>query len=309
MLIGDNLSSHINLEILKLCEENNIKFIALPPNATHLLQPVDVAFFRPMKTDWRKDLTEWKKSTSGSRCTNVPKDEFPGLLKTLMTELSKDTETNLKPGFRKTGIYPLDKEQVRRRLPKSVLEESLEAIPGTVADVFLEELHKTREEVTAKRGPRRRKMLEITPGKSISAGEVEEALKKAAEETAAKKNGKKAGRRKKPQKKGPQKKSARVEESDSEASERRWSEEDPSDSSEISETFSDLEFGGAADADTDSEAGPSSAAAKTATNVRKNLANQAVFKADDFVVVNFEGGLFPGRVTAVKPDGYNDGEE
>lgn len=46
VIIGDNLSSHISLEVLRHCQMNDIKFIALPPNATHLLQPLDVAFFR-----------------------------------------------------------------------------------------------------------------------------------------------------------------------------------------------------------------------------------------------------------------------
>ncbi|XP_065653013.1 uncharacterized protein LOC136080324 [Hydra vulgaris] len=49
VLIGDNVSSHINTNVLSLCEENNIKFIALTPNSTHLMQPLDVTCFRPMK--------------------------------------------------------------------------------------------------------------------------------------------------------------------------------------------------------------------------------------------------------------------
>lgn len=48
-LIGDNLSSHISLEVLRLYEENNVKFIALPPNATHLLQPLGSLFFVALK--------------------------------------------------------------------------------------------------------------------------------------------------------------------------------------------------------------------------------------------------------------------
>jgi len=35
VLIGDNLSSHLNVEVIRQCEANNISFIALPPNATH----------------------------------------------------------------------------------------------------------------------------------------------------------------------------------------------------------------------------------------------------------------------------------
>ena len=53
------------------------KFLALPSNATHLLQPLDVAYFCLMKVAWRKMLKDWKETAAGSRCTSVPKDQFP----------------------------------------------------------------------------------------------------------------------------------------------------------------------------------------------------------------------------------------
>ena len=60
VLIGDNLSSHFTDEVIRQCKENDIAFVCLPPNATHLCQPLDVSFFRPMKMAWRKVLTSWK---------------------------------------------------------------------------------------------------------------------------------------------------------------------------------------------------------------------------------------------------------
>ena len=47
VLIGDNLSSHLSAEIIQKCEENKIAFCFLPSHSTPLLQPLDVAFFRP----------------------------------------------------------------------------------------------------------------------------------------------------------------------------------------------------------------------------------------------------------------------
>lgn len=44
VLIGDNLSSHMNVAVLEACKQNNVSFVALPPNSTHLTQPLDVAF-------------------------------------------------------------------------------------------------------------------------------------------------------------------------------------------------------------------------------------------------------------------------
>ncbi|XP_050509990.1 uncharacterized protein LOC126886899 [Diabrotica virgifera virgifera] len=88
VLLGDNLSSHLNIEAIRQCENNNISFIALPPHATYLLQPLDVAFFRPMKGRWRAILHEWKDSMIGSRCGTIPKDQFPALLKKLMVSMN-----------------------------------------------------------------------------------------------------------------------------------------------------------------------------------------------------------------------------
>ncbi|XP_049787110.1 uncharacterized protein LOC126190695 [Schistocerca cancellata] len=56
VLIGDNLSSHISMKVINECKENNIRFVLLPPNSTHLCQPLDAAYFRPLKRSWRKVL-------------------------------------------------------------------------------------------------------------------------------------------------------------------------------------------------------------------------------------------------------------
>lgn len=53
VVIGVNLSSHLSPEVIKLSEKYNIDFIFLPPNSTHITQPLDVAFFRPLKGSWR----------------------------------------------------------------------------------------------------------------------------------------------------------------------------------------------------------------------------------------------------------------
>ena len=49
VVIGDNLSSHFSEVVLRAVEQHDIKFVCLPPNSTDKTQPLDVAFFRPMK--------------------------------------------------------------------------------------------------------------------------------------------------------------------------------------------------------------------------------------------------------------------
>ncbi len=45
ILVGDNLSSHLNVDIIRLCEKHDFRFVFLPPNSTHLTQPLDICFY------------------------------------------------------------------------------------------------------------------------------------------------------------------------------------------------------------------------------------------------------------------------
>ena len=90
VLIGDNLSSHLSDAVIKACSQNNIAFVCLYPKATHLLQPLDVAWFAPLKKVWRKTLEDWKRSPQGLRHKgSLSKEHFNKLLKTLVSKLEE----------------------------------------------------------------------------------------------------------------------------------------------------------------------------------------------------------------------------
>lgn len=167
-LIGDNLSSHLSLESIRLCEENNISFIFLPSNSTHLTQPLDVAFFRPTKMKWREIILEWKKGPGRNEST-VPKDKFPGLLKKLFDSLKGE---NVVAGFKKCGIAPLSRNKVLQMLPSvnntdlnessNERDESCKAI-----DASLLELLKTLRQDENPQKKKKRKKISVPPGKSV----------------------------------------------------------------------------------------------------------------------------------------------
>lgn len=92
VLIGDNLASHFCPEVIRLAAENNVRFICLPPNTTHIAQPLDVSVFGPLKKQWRAILSDYK-LTTGS--TGLPKETFPKLLAKLMIKFSETGEQNL----------------------------------------------------------------------------------------------------------------------------------------------------------------------------------------------------------------------
>lgn len=88
ILIGDILSSHISMDVIRECMVNDIQFILLPPNSTHLCQPLDVAFFRPLKITWRNVLNTWKINHKGV----FPKSEFPKLLNDTLIKIGENAK-------------------------------------------------------------------------------------------------------------------------------------------------------------------------------------------------------------------------
>jgi hypothetical protein len=78
VLIGDNLAAHLSPYVTDLCAIHNIRFVFLPENSTHLLQPLDVAVFAPMKRRWREVLTAWKEECmrTHTNYTTLPKQAW-----------------------------------------------------------------------------------------------------------------------------------------------------------------------------------------------------------------------------------------
>lgn len=115
-IIGDNLSSHISETVINSCKEHNIIFLCLPPNSTHLTQPLDVAFFGPLKRKWRSIINEWRTTASGKKHPTLPKALFPGKLNELFSVLNTE---NLKAGFRTCGLHPISAEPLLAKLPRT----------------------------------------------------------------------------------------------------------------------------------------------------------------------------------------------
>ena len=118
VLIGDNLGSHFSTSVMQKCMARDTFFICLPPNATYLCQPLDVAVFRPGKISWKDILETWR--LESRYMDNFPKIVFPSLLYKLVTRLKA---CNFVSGFHASGIYPLDRQQVLKRFPSVITSE------------------------------------------------------------------------------------------------------------------------------------------------------------------------------------------
>lgn len=56
LLVLDGHGSHTTTEFMWECFSNNIQLLFLPPHTSHVLQPLDLAVFSPLKTSYRKQV-------------------------------------------------------------------------------------------------------------------------------------------------------------------------------------------------------------------------------------------------------------
>ncbi|CAB3231145.1 unnamed protein product [Arctia plantaginis] len=168
LVIGDNLASHLSVDTIQLCQSENIRFVFLPKNATHLTQPLDVAFFGPMKRLWREILTNYK--ATYSTVSTINKCHFPQLLQELMTKIDMTKETNICKGFEGSGIFSFNPSRVMLKIP-TVQEENTQQFDVSL----LEFLQRNRRSQPMKTGLNSK--LTVVPGKSISTEEAEELAK------------------------------------------------------------------------------------------------------------------------------------
>lgn len=105
LLILDGHGSHMDIDMIDILVENDIHLYRLPPHTTNILQPLDLAVFRPLKTRFSNITNMVKLASLGSGNKN-----FTALFKVAFEDaMSIGT---IKNGFRKCGIYPLNPDAI-----------------------------------------------------------------------------------------------------------------------------------------------------------------------------------------------------
>ena len=106
LLILNGYSSHLIAEFDAFCKENVIICLYMPIYASHLLQPLDINVFGPLKHLYGKLLKQWMISDNN----HIDKEDFLSLY--LPTYKWVFTSENICKGFIGAGLKPLNKEQV-----------------------------------------------------------------------------------------------------------------------------------------------------------------------------------------------------
>ena len=121
LLILDGHESHKSLAFQDLCEENKIITLCMPPHASHILQPLDVGCFAPLKRAYKKEINV----LANSHINHIDKKAFL----TTFTQVfgSAFLKENIISSFRATGLVPhnpgavLLKLEVKPRTPSPPL--------------------------------------------------------------------------------------------------------------------------------------------------------------------------------------------
>ena len=110
ILILDNASSHSAVDAMSFAKSHDIVIVFLPPNATHIAQPLDVAVFGPFKKVLNKIFRDLRISISGS---NISKAEMIHCI--IQSWSEGNIKENLRAGFGACGIWPIDAGCLLRR--------------------------------------------------------------------------------------------------------------------------------------------------------------------------------------------------
>jgi hypothetical protein len=103
----DRHKTHMTLELGKFCSENGIVLVALYPNSTRIIQPLDVGLFGGIKTKFKAEVDLWTREHPGESFDIA--DLAPTIKK---VNDSVATPEAIRKSFERCGIYPWDEDKI-----------------------------------------------------------------------------------------------------------------------------------------------------------------------------------------------------
>jgi hypothetical protein len=123
LLVLDEHATHTQEEFMRIAFQSKVQLLFLPPHTSHKTQPLDRSVFAAVKAYFREGAADL-----ADHITSAPVNKQRFLL--LYRDASERgvRSANLRSGFRQTGIWPLDRNQILQDA-EAVIEP--EAAPTT----------------------------------------------------------------------------------------------------------------------------------------------------------------------------------
>jgi hypothetical protein len=157
LLIMDGHGSHTTIDFLWYCKQNKIHLLFLPAHTSHVLQPLDLGVFAPLKSRYRSEIAALASLDDASP---VKKQRFI----TCYHLARKETFTPrlLRVGWQAAGLYPynpskgLNSSQVQGSKPRQVTPPQRQETPpifGTPKSS--QHIHRTTQSIRKKQGEKK----------------------------------------------------------------------------------------------------------------------------------------------------------
>lgn len=132
VLIADGFPGHLNLDLQKYCNSKDVIYVILLPNATHLIQPLDVAVFKSVKNEYKIQSSLYKREKGK---TDIIEEDF---IKILAATLKNSVTPELvKKSFEVTGLFPLKTSRISdsRIISHGVSNQEKENPPANLIEI------------------------------------------------------------------------------------------------------------------------------------------------------------------------------
>ncbi|KAK1845368.1 pogo transposable element with krab domain [Colletotrichum chrysophilum] len=110
MLIIDGHESHLSAEFDDYCKQNNIITVSMPAHSSHLLQPLDIALYSPLKRAYGDEINLFIRAS----INHITKSEF--FIAFHQAHNKVFNEENIRSAFQGAGISPWDPDHVIKKL-------------------------------------------------------------------------------------------------------------------------------------------------------------------------------------------------
>jgi hypothetical protein len=110
LLILDGHESHLDQDFKDYCLEHKILTLCMPPHSSHILQPLDVVCFSPLKRKYSQRVRDLARR----RVFHINKEDFLPAFKDAFFDVF--TEENCRKAFEASGIVPINAQVVLDRL-------------------------------------------------------------------------------------------------------------------------------------------------------------------------------------------------
>ena len=112
VLFLDGHLSHETLYSLELAVQHSVEIVCLPPQTTHVLQPLDVSYFKSLKSRWDRVNQSYCRGHHGKF---VKKTNFTKVFQEAWNDCAGNAEM-IRSGFSRIGLSPFKRMSLREIL-------------------------------------------------------------------------------------------------------------------------------------------------------------------------------------------------